>query len=396
MEHVLRQCLIATRLAERIGLDEQQRAGVYYTALLINVGCHTDAHEQAKWFGDDIDMKSTKYDYEPKSFREAVAVLRQFGAGRSPAATGAHRGRVRTARTPRRRGHDRPARQAGPHAGRGAAAERSCVRSPRRRLRAVGRQGLARRAARRRRPHRRAASRSWPSTSRWRNGCAASTRHVSSRGTGRARSSTRRSSTCLEADADAIFAGLDSVGTWSAVIDAEPALTIRLSDEQFDAALLAIANFVDLKSPFTLGHSRAVAELAAAAGERARTRAGRGTGPAASRTRPRLRPARRVERHLGQGGPARRRGMGAGADAAVPHRPDAPAVRGARAARCTGDPAPRAPRRFRVPPRAVGDGDLPAGARPRCRRRLPVDARAPPIPSRSIGRRGRERAATPR
>jgi hypothetical protein len=52
MEHVLRQCLIALRLAEGMGLDEEQRAVVYYTALLINVGCHTDAHEQAKWFGD--------------------------------------------------------------------------------------------------------------------------------------------------------------------------------------------------------------------------------------------------------------------------------------------------------------------------------------------------------
>jgi hypothetical protein len=29
------------------------RAAEYYTALLINVGCHSDAHEQAKWFGDD-------------------------------------------------------------------------------------------------------------------------------------------------------------------------------------------------------------------------------------------------------------------------------------------------------------------------------------------------------
>ena len=43
MEHVLRQCLIALRLAERQGLPEQERVAVYYTALLINVGCHTDA-----------------------------------------------------------------------------------------------------------------------------------------------------------------------------------------------------------------------------------------------------------------------------------------------------------------------------------------------------------------
>ena len=64
MEHVLRQCLIALRLAERLGLDEDERAVVYYTALLVNVGCHTDAHEQAKWFGDDIALKADKYDHE--------------------------------------------------------------------------------------------------------------------------------------------------------------------------------------------------------------------------------------------------------------------------------------------------------------------------------------------
>ena len=33
MEHVLRQCLIALRLAERIGVDEETRASVYYSAL---------------------------------------------------------------------------------------------------------------------------------------------------------------------------------------------------------------------------------------------------------------------------------------------------------------------------------------------------------------------------
>ena len=73
MEHVLRQCLIALRLAEGIGLDEDQRAVVYYTALLINVGCHSDAHEQAKWFGDDIALKAIKYEHEPRSLRMAAS-----------------------------------------------------------------------------------------------------------------------------------------------------------------------------------------------------------------------------------------------------------------------------------------------------------------------------------
>jgi response regulator RpfG family c-di-GMP phosphodiesterase len=84
MEHVLRQCLIALRLGEGLGLDEEERAVVYYTALLINVGCHSDAHEQAKWFGDDIALKADKYDHELRSIRSALSGLRMLGAGRSP------------------------------------------------------------------------------------------------------------------------------------------------------------------------------------------------------------------------------------------------------------------------------------------------------------------------
>src|SRR5438132_6937217 len=84
MEHVLRQCLIALRLAEEVGLGEEQRAVVYYSALLINVGCHSDAHEQAKWFGDDIALKSIKYDHEPRSLRMATTGMRLLGSGHPP------------------------------------------------------------------------------------------------------------------------------------------------------------------------------------------------------------------------------------------------------------------------------------------------------------------------
>src|SRR5947207_2327182 len=84
MEHVLRQARIALRLAERIGVDEPGRAVVYYTALLLNVGCHSDAHEQAKWFGDDIAMKAAKYDHSLNSLRAALDGLSSIGAGRPP------------------------------------------------------------------------------------------------------------------------------------------------------------------------------------------------------------------------------------------------------------------------------------------------------------------------
>ena len=76
------------------------------------------------------------------------------------------------------------------------------------------------------------------------------------------------------------------------MIDAEPALAVVLSGERFDAALVAIANFVDLKSPYTLGHSRAVAELAAEAGAAARAAGDEVRTAAARRPRARLRAAR--------------------------------------------------------------------------------------------------------
>ena len=46
------------------------------------------------------------------------------------------------------------------------------------------------------------------------------------------------------------------------------ALASGLSADQLDGALTAIANFVDLKSPFTLGHSVAVADLCEQAGRK--------------------------------------------------------------------------------------------------------------------------------
>jgi len=51
------------------------------------------------------------------------------------------------------------------------------------------------------------------------------------------------------------------------VIDAEPTLSPALSPSECEDALVAISRFVDLKSPYTLGHSVAVAGLAGAAAE---------------------------------------------------------------------------------------------------------------------------------
>ena len=57
MEHVIRQPLLALRIGERLGSTRPTETVVYYSGLLAWVGCHTDAYEQAKWFGDDAALK---------------------------------------------------------------------------------------------------------------------------------------------------------------------------------------------------------------------------------------------------------------------------------------------------------------------------------------------------
>jgi HD-GYP domain-containing protein (c-di-GMP phosphodiesterase class II) len=265
MEHVLRQCLIALRIAERAGLDEDARAVVYYTALLMNVGCHTDAYEQAKWFGDDIALKSTKYDYEPGSIREAASGMRLLGAGHPPLQR--FRVLVEFAISGRRDVADMIVRHAG--MARALATELGLDEEVQD---ALGH------------GYEQWDGHGWPGRLKGdavpvaaRIAQIAEFTEVAHRvgGSDSARSLARRRSgkqfdpelaALLATRADEILGDLDSFDTWDAVIQSEPALAVVVSGERFDAALGAVANFVDLKSPYTLGHAQAVGELAAAAG----------------------------------------------------------------------------------------------------------------------------------
>jgi HD-GYP domain-containing protein (c-di-GMP phosphodiesterase class II) len=66
-----------------------------------------------------------------------------------------------------------------------------------------------------------------------------------------------------------ILSGLDSEPTWDAVLALEPKRGTPLSEAEFDTCCEAIADFADLKSPYTLGHSPGVAALAAGAARQA-------------------------------------------------------------------------------------------------------------------------------
>jgi hypothetical protein len=85
MEHVLRQSYIALQLGERAGLTTGQREVVYYSSLLAWVGCHVDAYEQAKWFGDDQAVKHAIRRVDlGDPIESAIFTLRHLGRGRSP------------------------------------------------------------------------------------------------------------------------------------------------------------------------------------------------------------------------------------------------------------------------------------------------------------------------
>jgi HD-GYP domain-containing protein (c-di-GMP phosphodiesterase class II) len=57
-EEAMRSCLIATGLARRQGLAEDEVADTFYTALLMHVGCSALSHETAAAFGDDRALMS--------------------------------------------------------------------------------------------------------------------------------------------------------------------------------------------------------------------------------------------------------------------------------------------------------------------------------------------------
>ena len=78
--------LLALRLADRLGFDDGERGTLYYSGLLAWVGCHTDAYEQAKWFGDDLSLKrDAHYGYDFGRSRQAAAfMLRNIGGPGRP------------------------------------------------------------------------------------------------------------------------------------------------------------------------------------------------------------------------------------------------------------------------------------------------------------------------
>ena len=277
LEHCLRQSAIALRLAELSGTPAEDRAATYYVALLVNSYCHADATEQTRWFGDDIAMKSAGYDTLAMTTPQVVAQLLRAVAGHGSA-------------------RDRAVRLATlPTVGRGEF-ERWLLTHTTLSSEFAARVGLDPAVQ----TGLRHAYEQWDGKGpRGLSGeeIARSSRLVTIAATGEVlvrRFGEEGAAEAMRRNAGKIFdpalvdlfaahlpelsQAADVAAGWDAILAAEPGPGRVVAGAELDEVLEAMADLVDLKSPYFTGHSRGVANLAAAAARSI------GLGAAAQRT----------------------------------------------------------------------------------------------------------------
>jgi HD-GYP domain-containing protein (c-di-GMP phosphodiesterase class II) len=274
LEHSLYSALVALRLADRLRLAPADLTGVYYGSLLVHIGCTADAEVAADLFEDGALLAH----FAPVVFGSApellAGVVRSLAGSRGAAAVRAARGVTRLPRAARGlRGHRTAMCEVGemlterlglPEAvsamfghiterwdGRGEPAGLRGAQLP-----------IALRVA-----------------------------HVSADaaiqclvgGPERAARVVRQRAghafdpavaTLLADDAGELLSFDDDASAWDEVLAREPRPHLFLADDGIDRALAAMGDFADLLSPYLVGHSTGVADLATAAARRCGLAAG--------------------------------------------------------------------------------------------------------------------------
>ena len=265
LEHALRTCVLAMRLADQAGVGAGERPVVYYTALLRYLGCTGESHEMSAAFGDEIAARAAFATIDPGSARAQLGwMARHAGAGSGlPRRGAALAGALAAGRSGAREIYAASCEVARRLAERlglpgevqialreaferwdgkgfpaGLSGERISLGS---RLVAIARDAdVFHRAA----------------------GLEAAVEVVAARAGG-AYDPGLAETFCRSAGTVMAAAGEGSA--WEAALAAEPPPHRSVSEERLDEICRAIADFVDIKSPWTLGHSSGVAELAEAA-----------------------------------------------------------------------------------------------------------------------------------
>lgn len=263
-EHMLRSAVIATRIADRLGLDRAERDCCYYTALIMWIGCHADSHEYARWFGDDIAVRHDSYLVDWSGLPYLRFLLSNTGRG----APLLHRLSLMATLLADTRGQiaqlihshcssagllaERLGLSADVQAALGFTFER------------YDGGGLPAGAGGDRipLPMRVAQLAELLEVHHRTYGVDGAVTMARSRRGGQFDPAVVDAFT---ADAEAILAGPAPGDAWAAAMGEAPDYGQHLREDELDPLLVALGDFVDLKCPFTLGHSRAVAELSAGA-----------------------------------------------------------------------------------------------------------------------------------
>lgn len=268
MESALRSCMLAVRFGKTVGLGEAELRDVYYVVLLRFAGCTADSHLAARAFGDEIDFQER---VAALGFPDPTAMMRlvlgYVGAGERPLRR-ARSLATTTALLMREfgeisAGHCEVAQNVARRLGMGKEV-----------LEALGQvferwdgKGMPNRL------------KGEEISRAVRVSQLAQDLEVMHRIGGvevAVAAARERAGRAFDPDlaerfaelAPRLFESLEAGSAWTAVLEAEPGPRPRLSGEMLETGTRAIADFVDLKSPYTVGHSSGVALLAARAAER--------------------------------------------------------------------------------------------------------------------------------
>lgn len=266
VEHVLRAALISSALAEQLGGDDAEQATAFYTTMLMWVGCVADSHEYSRWFGDDIAVRSASYEVDWTGMPYAVFLLSNLGHGRPlPQRLKVAGGLLRDPRGNLSAMLTSHCSSAALFAGRLGFGDDVCGALPFGFERWDGK-GLPAGASGEQLPlamrisqvadiaevaHRRHGLDQCVATIRERRGGWFDPQVVDA----------------FVANAPALLDLPDDV--WHLAVSQAPGAQDAVTEAQFDDLVMALGDFVDLKSPYTLGHSRSVAVLVEAAARHA-------------------------------------------------------------------------------------------------------------------------------
>jgi HD-GYP domain-containing protein (c-di-GMP phosphodiesterase class II) len=266
-ELAIRSCVVATAIARSIGLPEAEVSVVYYTTLLKHLGCTATSHEETQLFGpDELGMRRVAERIDLTSRKEALGFLRVAGKG-------AGAGRV---------GHVVRAVTGGEETDRAiteAVCEVAALMANRLQLGEGVRRALSENLERwdgKGGPRRLRADDIALAARIAEPARQAVLFHASSGEEAALEMVRRRSGGWFDPAVAEAFSvvgpdelrRLEAGDPWAAVLAAEPQPVRRIAEDRLEPLARAFADFVDLKTPFTLGHSSGVAEIATTAATR--------------------------------------------------------------------------------------------------------------------------------